>query len=171
MQTIPSFKLQVFIMCTFWFQMCLLGWKHPRICYPFTGVNGKMYLFKMIILFPFNWRYLQYYCVWEPLFTVSETQKTVNTRNISGNDLFFWSQEILANQSWERKRLLAHSVSMRPFVREVLSSIPIRDLKTFINFFPFHVALCFSTILRVFKARVKWTHCRSQVLLRVTDIK
>ena len=30
---------------------------------------------------------------------------------------------------------------MRPFVREVLSSIPIRDLKTFIDFFPFHVAL------------------------------
>ena len=46
MQTIPSVKLQVFIMCTFWFQMCLLGWKHPRICYPFTGVNGKMYLLK-----------------------------------------------------------------------------------------------------------------------------
>ena len=141
MQTIPSFKLQVFIMCTFWFQMCLLGWKHPRICYPFTGVNGKMYLFKWSFCFLLL-KALTILLWLGTSLTVSETQKTVNTRNISGNDLFFWSKEVLANQSWERKQLLAHSVSVRPFVREVLSSIPIRDLKTFINFFPFHVALC-----------------------------
>ena len=90
--------------------------------------------------------HLQYYTVLELQLgtspTVSETQKTVNTRNISGNDSFFWCKEILANQSWQRKQLLPQSVSTRPFVRGVLRSIPIRDLKSFFNFFPFHVALC-----------------------------